>query len=264
MFINYLKKPELFVKKIKKITNIILTGPENSGKYTQALHIIKLFSNSNLNYFRKIEIEVNGEKYYFNISDVHFEIDFELLGTNENVIWFEFITTIRSIVDTRKYGILLCKNVHCMKDELLSIFHTFMRDSKLNFILLTKHVSYFPDTIKDKCIIYNLKQRINTNQLQSYSGQYKVDCDKIVVFINTNTVQKDLFLLRELLYQLLTYNYDIHECMRYIFFECIRLGIIKECNLNKIFKLILPIIKHYNTNYRPIYHLELFVLTLYC
>ena len=53
MFVSYLKKPESFIKKIKNFQNIILFGPENSGKYTQALHIIELFSKSNLKYNRK-------------------------------------------------------------------------------------------------------------------------------------------------------------------------------------------------------------------
>ena len=249
-----LKKPEPFIKKVK-FANIILFGPENSGKYTQSLNIAKIFSKSELRYSRKIEIEVNSEKYYFNISDIHFEIDFELLGTNENAIWLEFITTVKSIIDTTKKGIVICKNTHCMKDELMSIFHTFMRDPRLKFILLTKHTSYFPNTIKEKCIIYNLKKR----DIPSYSQQYKGDCNKIVEFVNLQN--KDLFLLRELLYQLLTYNYDIHECMRYIFFELIKCKFITNPSL--AFEKIIPILKQYNTNYRPIYHLELFILTLY-
>jgi hypothetical protein len=101
-YTNYFKTPEPFVKKVKKFIHnpehIILYGPENSGKYTQALHIINQFSKSNLKYSRKIELEINNEKYYFNISDIHFEIDFELLGTNETTIWFEFILAITSII----------------------------------------------------------------------------------------------------------------------------------------------------------------------
>ena len=137
-----LRTPEKFINKLNKFLfgkeHIILYGPENSGKYTQALHICEKFSKSKLKYSRKIEIELNNEKLYFNISDIHFEIDFELLGTNESAIWLEFILVVRSIIDTQKLGFLICKNIHCMKDDLMSIFHTFMRDSKLKFILLTK------------------------------------------------------------------------------------------------------------------------------
>ena len=62
--------------------NTIIFGGENSNKTAAALNIIREHSPSKLKYKRKIELEVNSENYYFNISDIHFEIDFELLGTN--------------------------------------------------------------------------------------------------------------------------------------------------------------------------------------
>ena len=61
IFTEYLKKPEQFVKSLSNLFNInkhvILYGPENSGKYTQALNIVKYFSKTNLKYSRKIELE---------------------------------------------------------------------------------------------------------------------------------------------------------------------------------------------------------------
>lgn len=261
-YIHYLKKPESFIKKMKSFIHnkehIILYGPENSGKYTQALHIVELFSKSKLNYSRKLEIEINNEKYYFNISDIHFEIDFELLGTNQFNIWIEFIQALSSIIDVQGISILICKNAHYIKDELLTIFHTFMRDSKLKIILCTKNISYFPKQLKSKCIIYNLKQ---INNIQSYSSQYVNKCNEIVDFIINQSI--DLSLLRELLYYLLTYNFDIHECLRYIMVQLIKKEYINITQLNTIFKKSIEILKYYNTNYRPIYHLELFILELH-
>jgi hypothetical protein len=256
MFTSYLRTRETFVDDVN-FTNIILFGPENSGKYTQALHIAEKFSNSKLKYNRKTEIEINNDKYYFSISDIHFEIDFELLGTNENTIWLEYITHIKCIVDTIKRGFIICKNFHCIKDELLSIFHTFMRDPRLKFIILTKHISYLPKCIKDKCVIYNLKGR----EIESYSFQYRPVCNKIVDFIIVE--DKEFSELRELLYQLLTYNYDIHECVRYIFFELIRQKYISKEDISNKFDKMIHILKHYNTNYRPIYHLELLIMNFF-
>jgi hypothetical protein len=60
----------------------IIYGPENSLKYTTAVNMIKPYSKSGLKYKRKFEIDIDDKKY-FNMSDIHFEIDFELLGTNE-------------------------------------------------------------------------------------------------------------------------------------------------------------------------------------
>uniref|UniRef100_A0A6C0EUW9 DNA polymerase III delta N-terminal domain-containing protein n=1 Tax=viral metagenome TaxID=1070528 RepID=A0A6C0EUW9_9ZZZZ len=237
--------------------NIIIFGGENSGKNVVALNIIKPFSPSNLKYKRKIELEINGENYYFNISDIHFEIDFELLGTNENAIWIEFINHVSSIIETKQIkGIIFCKNIHTMKDELLNIFYTFIRNKNITFVFTTKHVSYLPNTLKSKCKIINLKQT-----QPDYSKQHIIYCDQLIDFIKEKN--SDLFLLRELLYSLLTYNCDIHVCLHYIYDALLKCKYIQEKDIDKTSKEIIDIIKKYNTNYRPIYHLESFILYLH-
>ena len=124
--------------------NTIIFGGENSNKTTAALNIIRAYSPSNLKYKRKIELEVNGENYYFNISDVHFEIDFDLLGTNETAIWSEFINHVFAIIETSRSSnakdyFILCKNIHTMKDELLQIFYTCIRNKSIIFIFTTQN-----------------------------------------------------------------------------------------------------------------------------
>jgi hypothetical protein len=233
-----------------ELGNIILFGGENSNKTTHALNLIRPYSPSGLKYKRKIEIDVNGENYYFIVSDIHFEIDFELLGTNESSIWSEFINHIYFIIESKmSHGILLCKNIHTMKDELLQIFYTFVRNKKISFIFTTKHVSFLPCTLKNKCRIIHLKKG------KDYSTQYISHCNMIVDFIKEK--KDDLFLLRDLLYNLLTYNYDIHQCLYYIYSSVTR------NHSSRIYSNeLLDIIKKYNSNYRPIYHLESFVLHL--
>jgi hypothetical protein len=203
-----------------------------------------------LKYKRKIELEINNENYYFNISDVHFEIDFDLLGTNETAIWGEFINHVFSIIETTtSHHIILCKNIHTMKDELLQIFYTFIRNKSISFIFTTQHVSFLPSTLKNKCRIIHLKKGVD------YSTQYITYCDAIVKFVKEKN--DDLFLLRELLYSLLTYNCNMHTCFYYIYSSLLRSG-----HTNDKLPEIIEIIKKYNTNYRPIYHLESFVICL--
>jgi hypothetical protein len=99
--------------------SIILYGPENSLKYKKATELILPYSKSKLKYKRKIEISLNGEIYYYNISDVHFEIDFELLGTNEHGLWYEFINQVSTIVQTHPYfSIILCTVVFDTKGSI--------------------------------------------------------------------------------------------------------------------------------------------------
>jgi hypothetical protein len=230
--------------------SIILYGPENSLKYKKATELILPYSKSKLKYKRKIEIVLNGEIYYYNISDVHFEIDFELLGTNEHGLWYEFISQVSAIVQTQpEFSIILCRNFHLIDQELLSIFYTFMRNPKIKFILCTKHISFLPASLKEICQIVALKKHSS----EAYGLEYKPFCDKIVSFI---LEQDDLFHLRELIYQLSTYNFDIHNCLRYIYFEMVKAGL--KCSMDSL----IPIITRYNTKYRSIYHLEMFILHL--
>jgi len=231
--------------------SIILYGPENSLKYKKAYEIILPYSKSKLKYKRKIEITLNGEIYYYNISDVHFEIDFELLGTNEHGLWYEFINHVSAIVQTQtEFSIILCRNFHLMDQELLSIFYTFMRNPKIKFILCARYLSFIPKYVKEICEIIPMKKVGN----EIYGNQYKIHCDKIVEFIKQGT---DLFLLRECIYQLFTYNYDIHLCLQYIYFE-----IVRTSRLNVTIQDLVPILEKYNTKYRSIYHLEHFCMTL--
>jgi len=231
--------------------SIILYGPENSSKYKTAYEILLPYSRSGLKYKRKIEITLKNEIFYYNNSDVHLEIDFELLGTNETGLWNEFINHATAIAQSQHdFMVILCRNFHLIDQDLLSIFYTFMRNPKLKFIFCTRYISFLPSSIKDICKIIALKKVGN----EIYGNQYKPECDKIIEFIQSGD---DLFLLRDSIYQLLTYNYDIHLCLQYIYFE-----ILKTKRLSLTMEQLLPIVEKYNTKYRSIYHLEHFCMTL--
>ena len=90
-------------KKIKKQNNIIYYGPRGTGKYTQALHYIQQFSPSVLKYERKIIVTTSNKKsYQFKVSDIHFEIDIQLLGCNAKVLFNEIYNNIIDIVSTKQ------------------------------------------------------------------------------------------------------------------------------------------------------------------
>lgn len=233
--------------------SIIIYGPETSGKYTKALDIIRPFSPSDLKYKRKTEIEVSKDLYYFNMSDIHFEIDFELIGTNKNILWNEFITHVTYIIKTQMpYGIILCRNFHYIDRELMNHFFTFMNKSNVKFILCTKHLSYLPNSIKTLCDIITLKKRYTEN----YGQRYIPFCNNILTMIYDRDY--DLFQLREYIYQLSTFNLDIYQCLNYIYFEFSKKY--PETMIDD--KYVLSILEKYNTNYRTIFHIELFIVYL--
>ena len=89
----------------------------------------------------------------------------------------------------------------------------------------------------------------------------KLLCDKIVnEIINYKNI--DIINLRNKLYDLLTYNLNINDCIFYIISQII---IIKKFNnifISDIFLKTCIFFKYYNNNYRPIYHLENYILYL--
>ena len=111
--------------------NYLIYGPSNTSKYETAKKICMEISPSKLNYSRKVELDINDNLYYFTITDVHIEIDFEILGKNSYNIWISFYNYMCEICINKKYYII-CKNFHYIKCELLEIFHIFLRNKNIN------------------------------------------------------------------------------------------------------------------------------------
>jgi len=61
---------------------------------------------------------------------------------------------------------------------------------------------------------------------------------------------------RDILYDILIYNYDVGECMWYILNDLINCGILQINDLSDILIETYTSLQYFNNNYRPIYHLE--------
>tara|TARA_B110000114_G_scaffold184714_2_gene229172 strand:- start:734 stop:1480 length:747 start_codon:yes stop_codon:yes gene_type:complete len=237
--------------------SILIYGPDSCNKYDYALNLFRSYSPSQLKYKRKVEISVNDTKYYFILSDVHIEVDFELLGNNEQAIWYALYQQIDIICKERiNQCIVLCLNIHKMKDELLELFYVFFRKPHIQFILCTKNISHLPNSLKEKCIIKCLKHNNKIEIIETY----KPLCDPIINIIFTHNV--DYLLIRDCLYNLLIHNLDIHECFYYIIQKLLNKDYIKCEEIHNIMDKIGEIMKMFNNNYRTIYHLEHFVIYL--
>ena len=196
-FDDYIKQVEKYdlhshITKDKIINeHIIFYGPSGIGKYSQALKYIKHFSSTKCKYDKKMSYMFQNKKeYLFKVSDVHFEIDMELLGCNSKVLFNNLFYHIVEIISMRqsKFGIVLCKNFHKIHSELLDIFFTYMqtllhRKIKIQYILLCDHISFIPDNILHRCQIINLKRPTKTSYVQcikshtSRSKKYNVKKD---------------------------------------------------------------------------------------
>ncbi len=175
---------------VQQCPSMILYGPSGVGKYTAALRIIEKYSPSRLKFQRRIALQElsspasssasssssgsssangnngGGEKekekdkeWLFRVSDIHYEVDFSMLGCESKKMWNDFffqIADIVSVLHPERAGIILCHNFHCIHNELLDVFYSYMQHSSLlhihlSFLILTQHISFLPSCIVQRC-----------------------------------------------------------------------------------------------------------------
>ena len=297
-YINAVKKNNIHKNKepffqsisnnISEVPNLIFYGPSGVGKYSQMLNFIKRYSPSELKYERKITYKYNNKyDYTFKISDIHFEIDMELLGCNAKILFNNLYYHILDVCNSRQRinNIIVCKNFHKIHTELLENFYSYMqsiehKNLNLIFIFLTEQVSFLPSIIlkrtkiisfskpnlsiykkitKNKEIsntnIYNLKDIISKN---NQTDVYKKNIVKKIYNTLINYKKLEFIKFRDNIYDLFIYDINLEETIFKIIFELIKNKYIDKKNYNDIVFENYKFLKYYNNNYRPITHLELF------
>ena len=114
----------------------------------------------------------------------------------------------------------------------------------------------FLNNINNINIIKHIDIDNNSENILNLKHKY---CNVLINIILNNNV--NFIILRNALYDLLIYNLNIHESIYYILEKIINNS--KNINndfLNKIFIKTCSFLKYYNNNYRPIYHLESYIL----
>jgi len=285
---------------LENLPNLIIYGPSGTGKYTNSLNIIKKYSKSELKYAKKILISNSKSDIYIKISDIHFEIDMELLGCNSRILWNDIYYNIIDIISSNENkGIILCKNFHSVNNELLEIFYSYMQSDifssyTLKFIILTEGISFIPSSIisvskvlpcerytktfykrefgasniSDIEILNNLKALklvdTNSSEFVDVMMPYVKICNSLIDIINNSIHSINFTQLRKILYDILIYNLNVYDCIFYILSSLITSKKIK--NIESVNESILEntyiFFKYYNNNYRPIYHLENYILYL--
>lgn len=284
---------------INKMNNMIFYGPSGVGKYTQMLKCIRRYSQSDLKYEKKLNFTYNKQSYYIKISDVHYEVDMSLLGCNSKLIWHEIYNQILDSISAKKdkCGIIVCKYFHEIHSELLDIFYSYMQKNEyeqinIKFILITEELSFIPPNIINCCqVVYvsrpsntmyknlmkkgvngsienvtNIKllnvdgEKINSN-LENIMIPYKMISDKII------NNMKDLnglnyLKFRDAIYDIFIYNLDLTDCIFYILTVLIREKLLKKEDISGVMKRTYSFFQYYNNNYRPIYHVENYLLYL--
>tara|TARA_Y100000389_G_C17435358_1_gene505165 strand:+ start:860 stop:1669 length:810 start_codon:yes stop_codon:yes gene_type:complete len=256
-YVEYCKDCDANILTKYKNKNIIVYGNNVLKNYIFTLQALKPLSKSKLKYSRRIAINYSGEDILFNISDIHFEVDFTLLGVNQYNMFLTLFNHIKeSMVVDKKVFYVVCLNYQDIKLELMNIFYSFMDENKIRFLILTTEISFICDKIFQSSLIKKIKgEASHTNESK------KNHIQKVTKFIEQKE-HNTLFQLREHLYTFLTLNYRIHECFTEIIFILIENQYICEKNIHLVLKKYNEFTEKYNNNYRPIYHLESFILFL--
>jgi len=279
---------------INDFPHLIVHGSSGVGKYTQVLRILEHLSARDLNY-QKISVVTIGKdkEYRMKLSDIHCEVDCTMLAINPRSLWNEIFFHIMDIVQSKKQKemVILCKHFQTVNQELLDIFYYYMTYYnpyvEIRFVLVTTEISFIPEHIRSLCDVISVerptKKKIEaisnkrlpaTNPTHSISNMehviqgnlelsnpHHLICNEIldqIYDVDNLSIAK----LRDTIYKLLIFHQDIYNSMNYIIQQCIIRGSINDIKFTELYHHIHKLSVLYNNNYRPIFHLERFILYL--
>ena len=138
--------------------------------------------------------------------------------------------------------------------------------------LLSQSLSPNTDIIKETPIRLTSKFPLETitnikalkSNMMDLTEPHENICNCIVDIILSPDAQLKYDALRERLYDLLTYDINIQECVWFILRCLVKNGSLLPTMMDDIMIHIYTFFQYFNNNYRPIYHLENFVLLLVC
>jgi hypothetical protein len=287
------KQVETFPPNIPELKNVILYGPQGVGKYTQMLNMVKKYSPSELKYEKKLTVTYNKMNYYFKISDVHFEIDMDLLGCNAKLLWNEIYTNIVDVLSARtnKNGIIVCKNFHKIHGELLDCFYSYIQQNSTNihliYFIVSESVSFLPDNILNNFQIislprplksqynkvlntklssdYNVQNISNIKNILTNTPSFNINIDNYVdnlyqLMSNPSDLKYGAF--RDVIYDIFIYDMEIGQIIRLLLKTLNNNATISNETMTAIYVDTFSFLQYYNNNYRPIYHLENYLYSL--
>lgn len=259
-FVDYLSFPESRnIHPELKMTmpdnvHCIVYGPCGSGKYTYVLQWMKQYSSL------KNEKKMTLDTVCIKFSDIHYEVDMELLGCNSKTLWNDLYQHITDIVQSKpeKRGFIVCKNFHKINKELLDVFYSYMQSDHVRFILITEAVSFLPPSIISKCKIIPVAKPEETygaslnpgNLCNELSLIHKITHSMTTLTFTPNSLREDL-------YNILIFDVGVDRLV----YNILTLPMTPSQRSAAIQETI-SFYKYYSNNYRPIFHLERYVYSI--
>lgn len=273
----------------KKPLNLIYYGPSGVGKYSCVLHYLSLFSETKLAYEKKLVVNTSKGSHNIKMSDIHFEIDINLLGCNAKQLWNDIIVHINDVVSLRKdkLGFIVCKNFQDIHSELLEVFYSYMQTTNNNnniyFIIMSNSISFIPKNVINRCYIVSVPRpkRVTYNKISDFNRNSSLsDIENIkqlkcgildhtrknIVESIVNGIENiELYgftEMRDKIYDILVMNQNPWLVIWEILYNLIKNDRIPENKVNIVLEETYRFLELYNNNYRPIYHLERYVYFL--
>ena len=107
--------------------------------------------------------------------------------------------------------------------------------------------------------IVNIKN-ITNNIYQLQESEKKI-CHKLIDLID-NYKTSQFIVFREVIYEMFIYQLNVYQCIWYVLSHYILTKNLNKENIKYIINNLYTILKFYNNNYRPIYHIETLVYML--
>jgi len=196
------------------------------------------------------------------------KINYDLLDLLYNYMQKELFSplTIKYIIITESISFIPHKIINMCR-----VLYFSKLNKKTTYGLCNKNNKQFfkdinatnPDLAKQICYKVNnpnIFSHLDMSNNLNFIEHHKSICDTYIELItNCNYNIKNI---RTLLYDILIYHLNYHECFYYIIKTLIQKELILNNKISDLIYKSLIFFKNYNNNYRPIFHLESFTLYL--
>ena len=196
------------------------------------------------------------------------KINYDLLDLLYNYMQKELFSslTIKYIIITESISFIpfkiisMCKILYFSKLNKKTINGLCNKDNKQFFKYLNANNDDSIKQILNKVNNPNIFSYLDISNNLKFIEHHKSICDTYIELItNTNYNIKNI---RTLLYDILIYHLNCHECFYYIIKILLQKELIVNTKISDLIYNTLIFFKNYNNNYRPIFHLESYTLYL--